>query len=181
MKDIPGYDGRYTIADDGTIYNKKGKIVKYRVSSRGYHRVNLSNGKEIKTHRVHRLVAITYIPTEDKSLEVDHIDGNKNNNHVSNLRWCTGKENVGYHYEMYPEKKSSKPVPRTAEEMEVLYAEKGTTIVVNSITYRSVTSAANMIATNEGKQLDTIRKELRKYVQGKRPEWCMYGKYNIGW
>lgn len=181
MKEIVGYEGLYTIAEDGTIHNSRGKIVKSRVSNRGYHKVNLSNKGEIKTHRVHRLVALTYLPTEDTSLEVYHKDENKSNNHKDNLRWCTGKENIGYYYENNPDKKGKpQPAPLTVDERKLYLKSISKTLVINGIPYPSVTQAAKMICSNEGKQLDTVRKELRKYVQGKRPEWCMYGKYNIG-
>lgn len=181
MKDVVGYGGLYTIEDNGTIRNSKGKIIKSRISDRGYHRVNLCKDGKIKTHRLHRLVAIAYIYTDDFSLEVDHIDGNKDNNHANNLRWCTGKENIGYYYENNPDKCSKAKPTMSQEEREEYLKSRSNVLVVNSIEYPSITQAAKMICEKENKPLNTVRKELRKYVQGKRPEWCMYGKYNIGW
>lgn len=61
----------------------------------GYKTVKLKiNGR--KTMRVHRLVAMAYVPNPENKPCVDHIDGNKTNNHYSNLRWCTNGENLQF-------------------------------------------------------------------------------------
>lgn len=49
-----------------------------------------------KTNYIHRLVAQTFIPNPDNLTDVDHIDGDKDNNNVENLRWCTHKQNINY-------------------------------------------------------------------------------------
>jgi len=61
----------------------------YTVNNRGYQTVVIRR----KTHMIHRLVAQAFIPNPDKKPCVNHIDGNKLNNHVSNLEWCSVQEN----------------------------------------------------------------------------------------
>lgn len=61
----------------------------YALNIRGYYSVGIRR----KTHMVHRLVAQAYIPNTEGKAFVNHIDGNKLNNHVSNLEWCTVQEN----------------------------------------------------------------------------------------
>ena len=59
----------------------------------GYFRVNLWKNGIVKTHRIHRLVALAFIPNMFGKRTVNHIDGIKTNNHVENLEWATDKEN----------------------------------------------------------------------------------------
>lgn len=81
----------YLIYPDGRIYSKigKGRFLKYDLR-RGYFCLCL--GKKNRK-LVHRLVAEHYIPNPDNKPEVDHIDRNKLNNNVNNLRWATKSEN----------------------------------------------------------------------------------------
>ena len=83
----------YLIYDDGRVYSKyKNIFLKPGLDKGKYHLVSLSNyGK--KTHKVHRLVALHYIPNPENKPCVDHIDRNRTNNHISNLRWVTHLEN----------------------------------------------------------------------------------------
>jgi len=105
-KDIPNYEGLYYATTDGKIFSH-GKILKFGRNERtttgrekiqsnrtdGYLRVVLSHGRINKGFLVHRLIAMTFLPNPEKKPMVNHKDGNKKNNHVSNLEWCTRKEN----------------------------------------------------------------------------------------
>ena len=101
MKIIKGYS-RYAINESGIIKNiSRDYILKPRNSGYGaYLTVALINDNgERKTKFIHRLVAETYIPKKDNKLIVNHIDGNKYNNHVSNLEWVTVSENIQHAYD----------------------------------------------------------------------------------
>lgn len=90
--DVKPY-GSYYVARTGEIFGPKGDIMKPYKSNRGYLRLYLTvNGKRQQVS-VHRLVALLFCPNPDMKLEVNHIDGNKENNNASNLEWCTRSEN----------------------------------------------------------------------------------------
>lgn len=89
-KQVP-FDNRYAISNKGNVksyVHGDGKLLK-SVSNKGYPFIRIKG----KMYLVHRLVALAFIPTNDTTLHIDHIDGNRMNNNVSNLRWCTQKEN----------------------------------------------------------------------------------------
>lgn len=85
----------YEVSNAGEVRNVvTGKVLKNRFDKDGYHRVNLYDlHKNMTTGRVHRLVAQYHIANPDNKLYVDHVDRNKTNNAVSNLRWATQIEN----------------------------------------------------------------------------------------
>lgn len=96
MKEIEGFTG-YFINESGAItsYRRKNPIVlKQQVNIDGYYVVILYTGKKGYMRRVNRLVAQAFIPNPDNLEVVNHIDHVKTNNHVSNLEWCTCKENI---------------------------------------------------------------------------------------
>lgn len=99
-KDIKGYEGRYMVSNHGEIlstkFNGKGKsrILKQNDKGRGYLSVSLYKDKKVKPRTVHRIVAETFIPNPNNLPQINHIDGNKKNNNINNLEWCTAKENV---------------------------------------------------------------------------------------
>lgn len=128
-KDIKGFEGRYQVSNLGRIrslgfkwkvynhpsgryieFNRKGKILKLRIGKRfGYCEVNLANMDGIiKTYRVHRLVANTFLPNPNNLPIINHKDENKTNNVVcfnpdgsidtdhTNLEWCTSLYNLRY-------------------------------------------------------------------------------------
>ena len=96
MKNICNYEGLYKIDENGNVFSvRNNKFLKRMTFPSGYEYVHLCNGKgKTKLFRVHRLVAETFIPNPDNSPEVNHKDGNKQNNSVDNLEWCTNLENI---------------------------------------------------------------------------------------
>jgi len=108
-KDIPGYEGLYQVSNTGIVkalertwycnnackYHKE-FVLKQNHSRKGYFKVRLCKNGYVKSYLVARLVAIAFIKNPLNKKQVNHIDGNKQNNHVSNLEWVTNSENC-YH------------------------------------------------------------------------------------
>jgi hypothetical protein len=85
---IDGKETHYTISDKGEVFNKKtGKILKGTYARNDYHTVQLTIDGKPKTFMTHRLVAEMFLPNPDNFTNVQHINGDKYNNSVENLRW----------------------------------------------------------------------------------------------
>lgn len=95
-RDVEGYEGFYQVSNFGRVKRIKcirPHILKPTLIS-GYCYVDLSKQNQTKQHRIHRLVAKAFIPNPNCKPEINHIDGHKLNNHVANLEWATGVENM---------------------------------------------------------------------------------------
>jgi hypothetical protein len=79
--------------DTGTILFIKGAVVAQQVDQNSYRRVRLLVNKEKLTRKVHRLIAEAFIDNPENKPQVNHIDGNKSNNEVSNLEWVDNSDN----------------------------------------------------------------------------------------
>ncbi|MBQ3444471.1 MAG: NUMOD4 motif-containing HNH endonuclease [Selenomonadaceae bacterium] len=97
VTDYVGYEGLYQISTYGrfqSLHYGYRRILKWSISEKGYAMVTMCNKSTKKAVPVHVLVAKAFIPNPENKPEVNHKDGNKLNNHVNNLEWVTGKENV---------------------------------------------------------------------------------------
>ena len=102
MKKLKEIDTKYSISPDGFIINDKtGKLVSFNPDSKGYMKARLytdlsTNPDGRKPYRLHRIIAMTFLENYSDKLQVNHIDGDKKNNKVSNLEMVTGSQNM-YH------------------------------------------------------------------------------------
>ena len=165
-KPVVNYEKSYEVSNLGAIrgidreiytplignFIKKGKIIIQSFDSSGYCQVGLSGKGVKKTTSVHKIVAYAFIDNPKNLPQVNHIDGNKLNNKVDNLEWCTNQENqehareTGLYEKMYKEAmKRRKPV--------IAYNEK------SSISFTSISSAAKHFNFNSGSISSTINRK----------------------
>lgn len=107
-KDISGYEGLYQVSNKGRVRRlKKWNVGKMSFvddvaiqtptdNGNGYQIVGLVKDRQRKNHYVHRLVAEAFIEKKPKCNVINHLDHDRKNNVVSNLEWCTQKENTHY-------------------------------------------------------------------------------------
>lgn len=90
------YSGfKYSVSEDGKIFGKNGVELKQRLNADGYPVITLGNNNiKRSSMRVHRIVCENFVPNPENKPEVNHIDGNKQNNHFTNLEWTTRKEQM---------------------------------------------------------------------------------------
>jgi len=102
MMPIPGYSD-YLVDERGTIFSFRQKLPKAMcpyLTKEGYLRVKIANEKGIKRFMAHRLIAMARIPQSENTVEINHIDGIKINNHPSNLEWVSKARNVQHSFEL---------------------------------------------------------------------------------
>lgn len=117
MLPIKGYEGLYAVCENGQIYSypkptnprctrgrwmtpSVGKRADPSLGGSGYSTVQLFKDKAMEAKQVHRLVAEHFIPNPNNYPQVNHKDGNKQNNDVSNLEWCTPSQNIKHAYDV---------------------------------------------------------------------------------
>lgn len=113
-KNVEGYEGLYKVSNLGKVKSlprngtiKQERILKQTVDSNGYLIVGLHKNNKAKKVCVHWLVANAFIPKEKEHEVINHIDGNKFNNKLSNLERCTQRHNVRESYRLGLEKPSN--------------------------------------------------------------------------
>jgi hypothetical protein len=85
----------YEVSNTGKIRNRRtGRVMRTTINAQGYECIQLHKNGQYYSRRLHRLIADAFYDGEHDGLDVDHIDGNKLNNNVENLEWCTRKENT---------------------------------------------------------------------------------------
>lgn len=150
MKEIKGYEGLYYIDEKANIYTTKRKGTNQETISqhddrRGYFSVQLFKNGVGTRFKVHRLVAEAFIPNPENKPTVDHIDRDRRNNDISNLRWAT-----------YIEQRNN----QTSGERKVIASKNG----VESH-YISISECAREIGSNSG-NVTAVCKGKRKSANG---------------
>lgn len=110
-KDVVGYEGLYQVSNTGKVRSlnykrqNKTKILKSFKTYRGYYRVSLIKDKKKKDVFIHRLVAKAFLAGMPEKTYINHKNGNKADNRLTNLEWCTQSENINHAYDTGLKKK----------------------------------------------------------------------------
>lgn len=152
---VDGFNKRYAVSNFGRVIslsrrvgnhtgyiNKPSRLLKPHKDKKGYMRVYLDKGDgKTKYISIHRLVAIAFIPNHENKPQVNHKDGNKENNNVWNLEWATNKENQIHAVKMglndHSKYKSGRP------ERPVLQIDKDSGEIVSE--YESIVQAGKAV------------------------------------
>ena len=149
----------YAISNLGNIKNiKKGNILTPYLNTNGYLTYTFCQNGVKKTFRLHRLVALYFIDNPNNLPYVNHKDGDKTNNKVENLEWCTAKEN-DTHARSSGLKNQEKPI--IAKNIETN----------ETLTFKSITEAGAFLGINKG--------TISKVLNGKRNQTHGYKFYFI--
>ena len=173
-KAIEGTNGRYEVSNTGKVrslnYNKTGKIkeLNQKIDKYGYCIVILHMDKKQKYPTVHRLVAKAFIPNPDNLPQVNHIDGNKQNNNVDNLEWCTNSENVQHAFDIGLKEKSRQHARETILKFNQTCKKPITAISIvdgNVIHFDSIKEAGTTLGIKDvGKPLKKITLTANGYI-----------------
>jgi hypothetical protein len=106
MRDVPGYEGLYSVTEDGCIWSHdrvvtgpkltkeiKGRWLRPGRANNGYPTVSLGKAGVSRTWKVARLVALAWIPNPQSLPVINHLNGNKADSRAVNLEWCTSSQN----------------------------------------------------------------------------------------
>lgn len=159
-KDVVGYEGLYQVSNFGNIrscdkiikregyrdYVLRSKLLKQSNHSEGYLVICLTRNSKYVNKFVHQIVADAFIPLIKDSNDINHIDGNKKNNCVSNLERCTRKENINHAYQTLKRKSNTIITSKLTLKVKELKA--------NSLTNREIAKQLNISHTTVNKMLN---------------------------
>lgn len=138
-------DKGYFASPSGNIYNRHGELMQGAVDRCGYRHIIVNQ----KNKNVHRIIAETFIPNPNGLPCVNHKDGNKQNNDIDNLEWCTHSENTLHSFRIGLQKKAGESPVYTEEELEYIKCH--------------LYDKPSDIAACLGRNKDTVRKYQYKF------------------
>lgn len=180
-RDIKGYEGLYQVSNFGKvkrilfvnniIVKKQDKILKNQKNPAGYNIIALTKNSQQKTCLVHRLVAEAFIEKINGKTYINHKDGNKANNRVENLEWCTQKENmqhaVKHNLINYSTRKKGSENPRA---IKVNMLDKENNSIIKS--FNSIIEASQYIGKNSSGHIVSCCKGRLKSAYGYKWEYA---------
>lgn len=144
----------YKVSNLGNVKNiKRNKLLKPDKDRYGYLNYTLYNNGKAKTFKAHRLVALHFIENTQNKQHVNHIDGVKTNNEVSNLEWVTPKENEFHKYNVLKYTPSQETIQKMSKTLSTIRQGK------NNPSAKECTIIINGIKITKG-----TKKELAEYV-----------------
>lgn len=162
IKSAPNYE----INESGEVFNiKRNKIVKPYVDQLGYYQITLRVNKIAKHFRVHRLMAEAYLYNDENlDLFVNHKDGNKLNNELSNLELCTNQQNVKHAYDnnLYKNKKRSHKIN------------------IDGVEYKSIRNASESTGINRKRLTGILQKRIPNHTNFNIIEYVQESVETIG-
>ena len=164
---LKGHEGLYEITQCGSVrvvgsqkalnsvIGKNGtNVLSQQLTKFGYKKVLLSKDGLRKTYTVHRLVALTFIDNPFNKKTVNHIDGNKTNNHLSNLEWATQSENVLHSFNQLGKKSNW-----LGRKGSLSHSAKSVICLQNGFVFDTVKDASDFVRT--------LPSEMSKHLAGK--------------
>jgi hypothetical protein len=194
-KDVPGYEGLYQASNIGRIKSlvkwdgnhwTKEKIMSFHKDKKGYIKSSLSKDGKHKTIYVHQIICKTFIPSIENKPHINHKDGNKQDNSVNNLEWCTQQENnihrfkvLGYKISDETKKKMSlrmrgKNNPMYGTNRSGINAPtyKGKIICLNNNKIYDICSDACKDLNISASAISNVLNNKRKQSKGYIFKWC---------
>ncbi|MEO1690729.1 MAG: NUMOD4 domain-containing protein [Cyanobacteria bacterium J06631_6] len=173
--DIPGYEGYYQVSNYGKVRSLdrvikektgktqtlKGRVLKLRINPGGYYYIGLGKNGTKATFAIHQLVAQAFIPNPYNKKTVNHLDGNKLNNSVANLEWCTYSENLEHAY-----KTGLRRAVKSSEVASKNYKRKLTEQQVREI--KRLLARGNLTHREIAKKFSVARSTITEIKSGRR-------------
>jgi len=145
MKLINGLNHHF-IDEHGKVINRKtGTVLKLRINKNGYYYFTATEFNKATTISLHRAIAIAFIKNPESKRTVNHIDGNKLNNSLSNLEWSTDSENIQHAYNTGLNKSNSKVTKTHLKKIYKRFFEgENLTVISKDFPYNNVTVSNHM-------------------------------------
>jgi hypothetical protein len=184
-KDVKGFEGLYRVSNFGRVYSlhtyNKRKLHLRKPSwnkSRDYFYIELFNHQKSMNYRLHKLVALHFIENINNYPILNHKDGNKRNNKVTNLEWCTYKQNVAHAMKMglmnfvNGEAISKKLKEKDIHKIFELKSERKTHEQISILLNIPVSTIAHIALHNNWKYIKIDKKILEK-IEANKHRWAL--------
>lgn len=126
-------NNNYMVSKDGKIYSLiKNKLMKQIETKNGYLVVYLKPKNKRRVFKIHRIVAITFLRNENNYPHINHKDGNKKNNKLNNLEWCSPKQNMEHSLRLGLHKNLN--TKNAVEKLKIKIIDTNTNKIYNSLT-----------------------------------------------